>query len=185
MTDTTPGQERRFGRRCHQRSRGTSTEPGMVGATPVVHLDPDNGSPAVSLPFGFPFYGQSHSTIYVSANGYIAFAHNQATQPPLATTAGIFPFAKDLKLGTGLVETLTVPATVTPTAFHVHWQVQAAGAAATDTTHYETFTGKFTPTGAVTYTYGTMAPTAGGNTATSPAGVSPHVSYGASVSGAQ
>ncbi|WP_412061228.1 T9SS type A sorting domain-containing protein [Rubrivirga sp. IMCC45206] len=41
----------------------------------VVFLGPmDDGSAEVALPFDFPFYGQTYSSMWVSVNGFVAFA---------------------------------------------------------------------------------------------------------------
>jgi PKD repeat protein len=43
------------------------------GATPPLNLTGDSVSSPLSLPFAFKFYGQSYSTLYVSANGLLGF----------------------------------------------------------------------------------------------------------------
>ncbi len=59
----------------------------------------NNSSWPLSLPFAFPFYGTTYSTAYVSSNGYIRFGSGSgASNPSLATTKGIFPYAKALNL---------------------------------------------------------------------------------------
>lgn len=45
----------------------------FIAANNVLTLQGDDDSQAVSLPFAFPFYGQTYNTAYVSTNGFISF----------------------------------------------------------------------------------------------------------------
>jgi PKD repeat protein len=73
------------------------------GATPPLNLTGDSVSSPLSLPFAFKFYGQSYSTLYVSANGLLGFENQSLssavnTDLPAAAAPNniICPFWDDL-----------------------------------------------------------------------------------------
>lgn len=71
----------------------------------VLAFSGDDTATAVSIPFSFPFYGQSHQQLYLSTNGLITFgAPNTAYLPqpipsPTLPNAFIAPFWRDLYVG--------------------------------------------------------------------------------------
>lgn len=70
----------------------TITQPTWPGLTSFsgssVSLGDDSMSGAINLPFSFKFYGQSYSSIYICANGFITFLTGQtcATYAPSTST---------------------------------------------------------------------------------------------------
>ncbi len=85
-------------------------EPYAWVATPtVLTFSGDDNAIALSLPFSFPFFGQSYQQLYVSTNGLITFgAANtayvpQPVQNPVPPNGFIAPFWRDLYVGLGQI----------------------------------------------------------------------------------
>lgn len=139
----------------------TGANPSLSPAvTPITFSDPDNGSTQVSLPFTFPFYGQSLTSLWVSVNGYVTTAQNTAPTPTLTTTAGIFPMNKDWALNAGGTVVTTVDNVLTPTVFAVTWNVSPASSGAT-TSPCCAFTLYLHSDGRVRFSYGSAFASAG------------------------
>ncbi|MFI6761413.1 PQQ-dependent sugar dehydrogenase [Micromonospora sp. NPDC050417] len=69
----------------------------------LVPLTGDDAVAQVSLPFAFPFYGQNHSSVWVSSNGFASFVDPSGAQPvntglPDAglPNGALYPFWDDL-----------------------------------------------------------------------------------------
>ncbi|WP_329103858.1 PQQ-dependent sugar dehydrogenase [Micromonospora sp. NBC_01699] len=69
----------------------------------VLPLTGDEGVAQVNLPFGFPLYGQTHGTAWISTNGFLSFVDPTSAAPvntpvPGAAppNAAIYPFWDDL-----------------------------------------------------------------------------------------
>lgn len=135
-----------------QRGVGPDTD----AITPMPITDPNEGSSAFTVPFAFPFYGQSYTQLYVSPNGYITTSPNTSPKPDLDTTRGIFPLAKDQKLGTGIIAT-NQDDLLNPTWFEVRWRVQPQPADLTDTENYNDFSVILHKDGRITISYRTIA----------------------------
>ena len=79
-----------------------------AAATPFT-LSGDDNTAVLSLPFSFPFYGQSYTQLYVSTNGLITFGSaNSAFTPqsipnPSPPNAFIAPFWRDLYVNAGQI----------------------------------------------------------------------------------
>lgn len=102
----------------------TGPDPAMSAAvTPVNFTDTDNGSTQVSLPFAFPFYGGTLTSLWVSVNGYASTAQNGSANPSIPTTKGIFPMARDFKMNAGATVVTSVDDPLNPTIFAVSWNV--------------------------------------------------------------
>lgn len=73
-------------------------------STPLTFSGDDNAL-SLSLPFSFPFYGQSYQQLYISTNGLITFGTAntayvpQPVQNPVPPNAFIAPFWRDLYVG--------------------------------------------------------------------------------------
>lgn len=137
-------------------AKGTTTLGNGIG-TPLVFGDNSNGYSDYGLPFTFPFYGQSLNTIRISVHGYILMtgASSAPANPTIATTQGIFPLARDFKLGTGSITTEPVP-TINPTKVLIRWKVQDPNAAATDVSNYTEFGVWLYNDGRMSYAYGNL-----------------------------
>jgi len=74
----------------------------FIDANTVVALTGDDAAAPVALPFPFPFYGQQHSTAFVSTNGFLNFLASSSALangdiPSFAApNAAIYPFWDDL-----------------------------------------------------------------------------------------
>ncbi|MCG3113119.1 MAG: fibronectin type III domain-containing protein [Candidatus Manganitrophus sp. SB1] len=73
-------------------------------STPLTFSGDDNAL-SLSLPFSFPFYGQSYQQLYISTNGLLTFGTAntayvpQPVQNPVPPNAFIAPFWRDLYVG--------------------------------------------------------------------------------------
>jgi RHS repeat-associated protein len=139
-------------------ARGTTVEDTGV-STALNYIN--TTTQQVTLPFSLPFYGSTYNSVWVSVNGYISLTQNNNTQPDPVATAGIFPFAKSLKVGTGAVMTRQDPL-VNPTRFLIRWKVQDPNAAVTDTTNYYDFAVWIYNDGHMSFDYGQMPAGASG-----------------------
>ncbi|MEV0607022.1 PQQ-dependent sugar dehydrogenase [Polymorphospora rubra] len=82
----------------------TSTDrPFLPAETTVLPLTGDDAYTSVGLPFAFPFYGQTHSTAWISTNGFLSFTDpgsplgtNTALPDPALPNAALYPFWDDL-----------------------------------------------------------------------------------------
>ncbi len=89
----------------------------------------DDGLAAETLPFSFPFYGQSYDTVYVSANGYVTFG-SPVSAPDNASLDGnalagrpiIAPFWDDLETTAGDVYFLSSGSTPGQREFIIQWE---------------------------------------------------------------
>jgi subtilisin family serine protease len=74
----------------------------FIDANTVLPLTGDDASTAVTLPFPFTFYGQTHTTAHVSTNGFLNFLApnatfgNSAIPSTFAPNGAIYPFWDDL-----------------------------------------------------------------------------------------
>ena len=88
----------------------------FVPAANVTGLAGDDGVQKATLPFSFPFYGKTYTSLNIDNNGLLSFATpgpndwiNQAIPATGAPNAGIYPFWDDLVVSTGgSVRTQTV-----------------------------------------------------------------------------
>jgi subtilisin family serine protease len=77
-----------------------------IEATEDLALTGDSASTSLRLPFSFPFYGQSYSTVHVSTNGSLNFlaasttGSNVTIPSAAAPNAAIYPFWDDLVVDT-------------------------------------------------------------------------------------
>lgn len=84
----------------------------IAGSGTLVSLPSDDSYTTVSLPFAFPFYGQTRTSIVVSANGYItmgdaASSFSNTGLPSSGTPNGLIAAMwDDLNPGTGTVHVL-------------------------------------------------------------------------------
>ncbi len=113
-------------------------------------LSVDDGFTAVTLPFSFSHFGQSHTQAFVSTNGFLTLGSssgaNAASNPVIPAAAApngvIAPFWDDLSLASsGAVYTLTT-GTAPNRVFHVEWlnvpHFVNVGAATFEVSLYET-----------------------------------------------
>lgn len=70
----------------------------------IVDLTGDDVTKPLALPFAFPFYGQSHTTAYLSSNGVVAFepitvmdSENHPVPSTVKPDAAIYPYWTDLQ----------------------------------------------------------------------------------------
>ncbi len=97
----------------------------------VLSMTGDEALAQVSLPFGFPFYGQPFSSAWVSSNGFLSFTQpsvaagtNSAVPSAAMPNAAVYAFWDDLvvKSGTSTVRT-AVLGTAPNRQFVVEWRL--------------------------------------------------------------
>lgn len=82
-------------------STGTA---GVASGDTLLALTGDDKAASVDLPFGFPFYGETYDTAYVSTNGFLNFLTsstsltNGALPSAAAPNAAVYPFWDDLNV---------------------------------------------------------------------------------------
>jgi protocatechuate 3,4-dioxygenase beta subunit len=97
-----------------------------VSAETPLLLYGDDGSTAVTLPFEFPFYGQTHGTAYVSTNGFVSFtapssSFSNGGLPSLyAPNGAIYALWEDLYVYSNGVRTQTI-GSAPNRAFVIEW----------------------------------------------------------------
>ncbi len=129
----------------------------------VLPITGDESRTSVSLPFAFPFYGQTYSTAWVQSNGVVSFvdpggpAAINGTLPSAANpNASLYPFWDDLvvKAGVSTVRT-AVLGTAPDRRFVVEWRnVNIYGGSL-----YLTFEAVLAENGQVTFNYADIATT--------------------------
>ncbi|HEV8325329.1 MAG TPA: hypothetical protein VG389_27210 [Myxococcota bacterium] len=82
--------------------------PGSTPGSYVLSLASDDDAPMIAFPFGFPFFGTTQSTAWVSANGYLTFyGPDTAAAPSVAAHYAmprIAPLFRDLSGGAIVVD---------------------------------------------------------------------------------
>ncbi|MFT3707920.1 MAG: CARDB domain-containing protein [Archangium sp.] len=140
----------------------TSTQPyqSLTGATVLAYtLNQDEGALPVALPFSFPYFGTTYTTIYPSINGYVTVGtgctsgfqcySNQSFPDATAPNAVIAAFWEDMQIGpTSQVRYVVGPSEVTVEWFHI----QRYGTAGSEAT----FSIKLGADGSIVYHYGSI-----------------------------
>ena len=95
----------------------TSSQPyvPLTGGTPLSFSSTDDGSVVVSLPFGFPWFGSTYSSVLVQTNGFISFDTANCTS--------------------GCYSNVAIPSTSTPNNAIFGWWDDMSVSGATVTTH--------------------------------------------------
>ncbi|MGY0232458.1 PQQ-dependent sugar dehydrogenase [Longispora urticae] len=107
-----------YGHTCVDAAR-----PFRTGATPLALTGDDKVAP-VTLPFAFPYYGQTYTAATVDSNGVLAFgtatsaAANVDLPAASAPNAAVYPFWRDL----GLDASSQVLTSAGPGTFTVEWR---------------------------------------------------------------
>lgn len=115
----------------------------------------DDGTRLVSLPFAFPFFGQSHSAVFINSDGNLTFAQSDTASTPrslsrfLTGPPRIAPYFADLD--PSVSGRLTVFSSAS--RFVVSW-IQVPDFASAGTGPTETFQLTLTPGGGIQMAYG-------------------------------
>ncbi|MGI5212315.1 PQQ-dependent sugar dehydrogenase [Plantactinospora sp. CA-290183] len=104
-------------------------QPYLAAEGAVLPLTGDNATAAVSLPFAFPFYGQSYSRAWVDSNGVMSFVDPRGSWPvnrPLpnaaAPNAALYPFWDDLEVRADSSVRTAVRGSAPDRQFVVEWR---------------------------------------------------------------
>ncbi|MFK3984940.1 PQQ-dependent sugar dehydrogenase [Micromonospora sp. NPDC050397] len=122
---STAGCSDSFGYTC----AATTERPFVPADGAVLPLTGDEGVAQVNLPFGFPLYGETHGTAWISTNGFLSFTDPASAAPingaiPGAElpNAAIYPFWDDLVQRADSTVRTDVVGTAPNRRFVVEWR---------------------------------------------------------------
>ncbi|MGW4465287.1 PQQ-dependent sugar dehydrogenase [Micromonospora sp. NPDC004704] len=139
----------------------TTTRPFEPADDTVLALTGDEGVAQVSLPFGFPLYGETHGTAWVSTNGFLSFTDPASAAPvngPVPSAdppnAAIYPFWDDLVQRADSTVRTAVLGTAPNRRFVVEWR--NSGLYGSSSARI-TFEAVLTEQGEITFSYADLA----------------------------
>jgi glucose/arabinose dehydrogenase len=152
-----PGCADSFGYTCAT----TTSRPFVPANDTVLPLTGDEAVTQISLPFGFPLYGESHGTAWVSTNGFLSFvdpASPAGANAPVPSTgppnAALYPFWDDLVARADSTVRTALVGTAPNRRFVVEWR--NSGLYGSSSARI-TFEAVLTEQGEITFSYADLA----------------------------